>query len=599
MDGMRTDDTAIRAEAWVTAFGAAAGSGDAGAMARLLAPECHWRDVLALDWQIRTISGHDAIEAFLAERLLAAGLRGVRLAEGRTTPRRVERAGVPVVEALLAFETRAGVGDAVARLIEGEAGSGAGGLLGWTVLTTLEALHAPADPAGPDFARSFGGENWLDRRRRSTEYRDRDPEVVVIGAGQAGLSIAARLGALGIDTLVIDRHARVGDNWRKRYHALTLHNEVHVNHLPLMPFPPNWPTFIPKDKLAHWFEAYAESMELNVWTETTLEGGSHDGTDWTLALRRQGESRVMRPKHVVFATGVSGIPVMPNLPGLDTFAGTVMHSGAYTEGSAWRGKHALVIGTGNSAHDVAQDLHASGAAVTMVQRSPTYVVSLREAQRVYAIYGEGPPIEDCDLLALATPYPALVRAYQLSTALSKAADRALLEGLAARGFRLTFGEDETGFQMMYLRRGGGYYFNVGCSDLIVSGEIDLLHFGDIEWFVPEGARLADGRLVEADLVVLATGYESQQAVVRAALGDGIADRVGPVWGVDAGGELRNMWRRTAQPGLWFTAGSLAQCRIWSRYLALQIQADLIAWRDGPAKIHRASRPPPARAPYRR
>lgn len=573
---MQTGDAAIRAEAWVAAFGTAAGSGNAGAVAQLLAPECHWRDVLALDWQLRTVSGRDAIGAFLGEQLRGAGVRGVRLAERRTAPRRVERAGVPVIEALLAFETRAGVGNAVVRLIEDEArGAAAGGLLGWTVLTTLEALHASGEPAGPDYSRNFGGENWLDRRRRSADYRDREPEVVVIGAGQAGLSIAARLGALGIDTLVIDRHARVGDNWRKRYHALTLHNEVHVNHLPLMPFPANWPVFIPKDKLANWFEAYAESMELNVWTETTLEDGSHDGTQWMLELRRQGESRVVRPRHVVFATGVSGIPVRPKLPGLETFAGTAMHSGAYTEGSAWRGKRALVIGTGNSAHDVAQDLHSSGATVTMVQRSPTYIVSLREAQRVYAIYGEGLPTEDCDLLALATPYPALVRAYQLSTAASKTADRELLDGLAARGFRLAFGEDETGFQMMYLRRGGGYYFNVGCSDLIVSGEIGLQHFDNIERFVPEGARLTDGRVIEAELVVLATGYESQQTVVRAALGDEIADRAGPAWGFDGGGELRNMWRRTAQEGLWFTAGSLAQCRIWSRYLALQIQADLM------------------------
>ncbi len=151
-------------------------------------------------------------------------------------------------------------------------------------------------------------------------------------------------------------------------------------------------------------------------------------------------------------------------------------------------------------------------------------------------------------------------------------DKALLDGLAARGFRLHFGEDDTGFQMMYLRRGGGYYFNVGCSDLIISGKIGLLQFADVDAFVAEGARLRDGRVLPADLLVLATGYKNQQETVRAYLGDAIADKIGPVWGFDDGGELRNMWRRTAQPGLWFTAGSLAQCRIFSRYLALQIKA---------------------------
>jgi hypothetical protein len=208
----------------------------------------------------------------------------------------------------------------------------------------------------------------------------------------------------------------------------------------------------------------------------------------------------------------------------------------------------------------------------MIQRSRTYVVSLKEAQSVYAIYSEGIPFDDCDLLATSFPYPVLQRSYQLSTAKSREIDKPLLDALERRGFRLHFGEDDTGFQMMYLRRGGGYYFNVGCSELIASGRIGLLQFDEIERFVAQGARLKEGRIVPADLIVLATGYKNQQDAVRLYLGDEIADRIGPVWGFDEGGELRNMWRRTAQPGLWFTAGSLAQCRIYSRYLALQIKA---------------------------
>jgi putative flavoprotein involved in K+ transport len=232
----------------------------------------------------------------------------------------------------------------------------------------------------------------------------------------------------------------------------------------------------------------------------------------------------------------------------------------------------LVLGTGTSAHDVAQELHAVGAHVTMIQRSKTYVVSLKEAQSVYAIYSEGIPFDDCDLLATSFPYPVLQRSYQLSTEKSREIDKPLLDALERRGFRLHFGEDDTGFQMMYLRRGGGYYFNVGCSELIAAGKVDLLQFADIDRFAPQGARLKDGSIVPADLIVLATGYKNQQDAVRLYLGDAIADRIGPVWGFDEGGELRNTWRRTAQAGLWFTAGSLAQCRIYSRYLALQIKA---------------------------
>src|SRR5690606_38911741 len=129
----------------------------------------------------------------------------------------------------------------------------------WVLLTTLDQIRGheeafnAAGASEADYSRDFGGENWLDKRLRVQAFEDREPAVLVIGAGQSGLGIAARLGQLGVDALIVDRQARIGDNWRKRYHALTLHNEVHVNHLPYMPFPPTWPVFIPKDKLAGWF----------------------------------------------------------------------------------------------------------------------------------------------------------------------------------------------------------------------------------------------------------------------------------------------------------------------------------------------------------
>ncbi len=563
---------------WVAAFGAALERRDAGAVAGLFVADGHWRDIVAFSGDMTSVQGRAAIAGLFGRTMAATEPRGVRVAAGRTAPRRVMRAGRQVIEVIFAFETAQGRGHGVARLVpDGD------GVRAWTVSTSLEALHgdAPEDSARHagelDYARDFGGENWLDKRERARAYADRDPTVLVVGGGQAGLGIAARLTRLGVDTLIVDREARVGDNWRRRYHALTLHNEVHVNHLPFMPFPPSFPVFIPKDKLANWFEAYVDALDLNFWTGTALERGRWDAAAgcWEVSLRRaDGSARVMRPKHLVFATGVSAIPKRPEMPGLADFGGTVLHSGEYSEGAAWQGRRALVLGTGNSGHDVAQDLYCAGADVTMIQRSPTYVVSLREAQSVYAIYTEGLPIADCDLLATAMPYPVLREAYQLSTAASRVADGALLEGLAARGFRLDFGEDATGFQMKYLRHGGGYYFNVGCSDLIVDGAIGLLQYDDIERVVPEGVRLRDGRVVEAELLVTATGYLNQQDTARAFLGDDVADRIGPVWGFDDGGELRNMWRPTAQEGLLFTAGSLAQCRIFSRFLALQIKARL-------------------------
>jgi putative flavoprotein involved in K+ transport len=492
----------------------------------------------------------------------------------------VTRAGTRTIEAIFAFETAEGSGSGVLRLTP-DAGDGRT-LKAWTLLTALDALKGVeerigrARPDGKAYARDFRGPNWLDQRRSAASYADRDPSVLVVGGGQAGLSIAARLGQLGVDTLIVDREQRVGDNWRNRYHALTLHNQVQVNHLPYMAFPPNWPTYIPKDKLAGWFEAYVESMELNYWTATEFEGGTYDEGEarWSVVLRRgDGTRQEMHPRHVVLATGVSGIPSLPDIPTLREFRGTILHSSQYDDGEAWKGRRALVVGTGNSGHDIAQDLHASGAKVTLVQRSPTLIVNVEpSAQLPYALYDEGIPLEDCDLITASVPLSLARRSHQLITEQAKKLDRELLEGLERVGFKLDFGEDGTGWQFKYLTRGGGYYFNVGCSDLVVAGEIGLVQFADIGGFVAEGARLRTGETLAADLIVLATGYRGQEHLVRKLFGDKVAARVGPIWGFGDGQELRNMFARTKQPGLWFIAGSLAQCRIYSKYLALQIKA---------------------------
>jgi putative flavoprotein involved in K+ transport len=280
----------------------------------------------------------------------------------------------------------------------------------------------------------------------------------------------------------------------------------------------------------------------------------------------------MRPRHIVMATGVSGIPNLPEIATLKNFAGTVLHSSQYSDGEDWKNKKAIVIGTGNSGHDIAQDLHSSGADVTLVQRSSTLITNIEpSAQLAYAAYSEG-TLEDNDLVAASMPLPLAKQSHVLMTEQSRKLDQELLDGLARVGFKLDFGDGGTGWQFKYLTRGGGYYFNVGCSDLVVAGEIGLRQFADIDCFVAEGARMNNGETLAADLIVLATGYKPQEYLVRKLFGEEVAARIGPIWGFGEGQELRNMYTRTPQSGLWFIAGSLAQCRINSKYLALQIKA---------------------------
>lgn len=578
MDGILTDISAKEiAETWLRALEAALTSGDTARIAKLFAHECHWRDILAFTWDLHTTSGAASIAERLVPTLAWTAPRRVQLAHSRTPPRLVERAGTAAAEVIFSFETTVGPCSGVVRLV-----SEGGEPRAWTLMTTLDEIRGHQDPANGqrwqdvDWKRNFGGENWLDRRNRARSYVDHDPAVLVVGAAQAGLSIAARLTLLGVDTLVVDREARVGDSWRRRYHALTLHNETRVNHLPYMPFPPSWPVFIPKDMLANWFEIYAEAMELNVWTRTELAGGTWDEAAgcWDVLLNgADGTQRRMRPRHIVFANGVSTTPILPDLPGLKGFRGAVRHSGGYGSGLDWKGKKALVLGTGTSGHDVAQDLCVSGAAeVTLIQRSPTLIVSLKEAQAPYALYDEDIAFEDKDLFAVSFPFPIYRRSHQLMTVKNRTADKDLLEGLQRKGFRLTSGEEGSGWQIMYQNRGGGYYFDAGCSEMIIDGRIGLIQFADIECFGPEGAVMRDGSVKLADLIVLATGYEGQAAAARRILGDEVGDRIGRVWGFDEEGELYGMWRPTGQRGLWFHAGGLAQCRIFSKVLALQIKA---------------------------
>jgi cation diffusion facilitator CzcD-associated flavoprotein CzcO len=280
----------------------------------------------------------------------------------------------------------------------------------------------------------------------------------------------------------------------------------------------------------------------------------------------------LRPRHIVMATGVSGIPNLPDIPSLKNFGGQVVHSSRYDDGDNFSGKRALVIGTGNSGHDIAQDLYSSGAEVTLVQRSSTLVTNIEpSAQLAYSTYNEG-TLEDNDLIATSMPLALARRSHVLLTEQSRQLDKDVLDGLARVGFKLDFGDDGTGWQFKYLSRGGGYYFNVGCSNLVAEGAIKLVQFSDIDGFVADGARLESGSTIKADLIVLATGYRPQEELVKTLFGVAVATRIGPIWGFGAEQELRNMYVRTNQPGLYFIAGSLAQCRINSKYLALQIKA---------------------------
>jgi cation diffusion facilitator CzcD-associated flavoprotein CzcO len=565
---------------WISAFGRSLARGDATALGQMFQADSHWRNLCGISWPIATFSGSRKLADELCRRAREVGAAGFELDRQLLLPRRAVVAGQQVIEAIFRFDTVNGAGVGVVRLVPSY-GRGAAPKA-WTLSTLLDiekiggAKSSQAALASQD--RDFAEPNWLEARRAEMEFADREPDVLVVGGGHAGISAAVELKRLGLDTLVIDRQVRVGDNWRLRYHGLKLHNKTPVNHLRYMPFPPYWPDYIPKDKIANWLEAYVESMEVNFWTRAALERAEyHDATrSWTASVRcGDGSVRTLCPKHIVMATSVSGTPNIPDIATIENFAGTVLHSSQFSGGAGWSGKSVVVTGSGTSAHDICQELHAAGAAVTMVQRSPTLVVNVDPSAQLYdqTYLGEGPPIDVRDLLNASMPLEVVKASHKLITSEVRELDAALLSRLEQVGFELEFGEDGTGWPLKFRTRGGGYYFNVGCSELIADRKIGLIQSRQIKRFVGHGLELADGSTLKADLVVLATGYKGQDHVVSSLFGPDVAERVGKIWGFDADSqELRNMWTRTGQPGLWFTGGSFSQCRIYSRYIALQIDA---------------------------
>ncbi|MTD55535.1 NAD(P)/FAD-dependent oxidoreductase [Amycolatopsis pithecellobii] len=577
------------ARSWLERFATAIARRDADALRPLFATDSYWRDRLAFTWDLRTLHGIDRIADMIGSVLPSVDAAQFEL----------DDAAVDLVsngddgqwlQASFRFTTSVGPCRGMLRLIDVETAP-----VAWVVYTSLEGLDTATEPIGEH--RPMGAEhgdrrpldNWADRRRAQVEFRAADPAVVVLGAGQGGLSVAARLKMLGVPTLIVERNPRVGDSWRNRYHSLVLHDPVYTNHLPYLPFPESWPVFTPKDKLADWFETYVSVLELNVWTGSEITRAQFDEKNerWSLDVRRQdGSVRTVAPRHVVLATGVSGRPRVPEHPGEGVFHGEIKHSSKVTGNEDVAGRPVLVVGAGNSGLEIAHDMWERGAEVTVVQRSSTHVSNGKNlADILFAgLYEEGaPPTEEADFLANSLP---LEVAFDLQDRVLMPAVYALDADMHAGLEKAGFAWNRTGVHELFHRRGGGYYIDVGASRLIIDGRIKIKSGVEIAEFDAAGVQYTDGTHQAADLVVYATGYENMRETARELFGDGVADRCRPVWGLDGEGELSGVWRRSGFDGLWFMGGNLSLARAFSKALALQIRAI----EDGVAPRHERDLP---------
>ncbi|KAI1609683.1 dimethylaniline monooxygenase (N-oxide forming) [Exophiala viscosa] len=579
-------DPAAVATQVVDGFNAALKAGDTKAVGELFLEDGYWRDHLANSWDLRTIKGGQNITDYLAKENRITSVELDKSTAVRS-PSWAPFDGVGEVKGVqffLNFESKVGSGTGLVRLAEQD-----GQWKIFTLFTTLREIKGSAErinehrTKGAEHGGKPGRKNWQERREAEQRFEGNEPTVLVLGAGQAGLTIAARLKMLGVDALVVDSAESVSSNWRKRYKQLVLHDPVYYDHLPYMNFPASWPVFTPKDKLADFFEAYVKLLELNVWTRTTLKSSSWDERErrWTVELEKSGdgpsETRTFHPKHIIQATGHSGKANFPQMKGLSSFKGDRLchsseFSGAKTESA---GKKAIIVGSCNSAHDIAQDFYEKGYDVTMVQRSTTCVVSSQAIIDISlkGLYCEGgPPVEDADVMLHGFPSEVLKALQVKVTDLLAQYDKETLDGLNRVGFKTDRGPDDAGLFLKYFQRGGGYYINVGASQLIIDGKIKIKQGQEIEEVLPNGLRFADDSVLEGDEIIFATGYQNMRTQAREIFGAEVADRVGDIWGFDAEGEFRTIWQKTGHPGFWFMGGNLALCRYYSRMLALQIKA---------------------------
>ncbi|KAI0055331.1 FAD/NAD-binding domain-containing protein [Artomyces pyxidatus] len=561
-------DACALSQRWFDRFSTGVEAGDVSAILDLFVEDAFWRDIIALTWDFRTFYGVSSLRTLLHDRLESTRITSIKL-DAASAQLQKPFPDLAWIQAFFNFETLAGVGSGVVRLVP----TANGPWKAHAISTNLESLHGHPELIGPLREQDPNHGKWQEKRRREIECEgpEEQPKVAIIGGGQSGLEIAARLKYLGVKALIVEKEPRVGNLWRKRYEALCLHDTVWYDHMPYLPFPPTWPVYAPAPKLADWLENYAHSLELNVWTSSTVTKATQDADthQWTLIIKRgDGSERTLLVNHLVFAVGIGGgVMTIPKYPGNEEFRGEIIHSGQFTSGRDYLGKRVVVIGACSSGHDIAKDLCDHDVDVTLFQRSSTYVMSTKNGLSTIlgsAYYEGGPPTDLADRITGSYPVYLTKLLHQRIVPYIAEQDKETLDGLRRVGFRLNDGIDGAGFLLLALARA-----DVGASQLLIDGKIKLKNDSQIARFTPTGLEFDNGSTLDADVVVFATGYGDAREPMRALLGDEVGDKLKPVGGLNNEGEMNGVWRDMGVPRIYVMA---ALCRYHSKHLALQIKA---------------------------
>ncbi|KAL3481715.1 flavin-containing monooxygenase [Aspergillus californicus] len=558
---------------------------------RYFVSDAVWRDNYALTGTLRTFYGNEAISAAWNDRIMALKAqsfkylpqftRNIKLPDGSswvdiyfefetsTLPKLLCTAGLSIV--YIAPDSKDTTTTTDTRLPKI-----------WVIKTVLDKLkEAPSvDTLQPkENASSRPPFISLHEKKEDSHYFD----CVIVGAGQAGLNTAGRCEAQGISYVVLEQKKQIGDNWRLRYKSTRLHTVREYAHLPFeRTFGDDYQEFLTKDDLADGYAQWTKKYGINVWLETSLKLGTWDAQNkkWTLRIERKIPGKetmsieVLTCSFVIMCVGAGGqVPVLPTLAGRENYQGTALHSGEYDSPEAWAGKHGVVVGAANTAHDVAEDMVAAGLSfVTMIQKRPTFVLPVewyKVAQDM--VYNAQIPTALSDKFSFIGPHAVqrLVSQSYIHNLVRHNWDQ--FEALEKAGFRV----DAFGDPHFHLNeRLGGHYMDVGASEKIRKGIIKVKSNATLTHYTPSGLGFTDGTELPADLIVFATGFDLNiQGRVRELFGDRVAEQVGPFSYMNDEGELEGAWKFN-HPGLACNGGAIGPSRWYSRFLALHMKAIL-------------------------
>ncbi|KAH9232119.1 hypothetical protein K456DRAFT_54581 [Colletotrichum gloeosporioides 23] len=455
---------------------------------------------------------------------------------------------------------------------------GVGEWKAWTVFTQLERLDYQRElekqrAACVPPALATNGTNGTDGE---------ELQVLIVGAAQAGLMLGARLQHMGIKTRLLERSSRLGDSWRKRYQSVTLHTPTYTDHWAYMKIPETWPRFLTGDKVAEFMEHYGQLMGLDIQYDSDVTKVTYDevAKKYTVQVTTPEGTRTLSAKHVVLATGLFGDgPIVPEFKGQESFKGQIYHSKHHRSAADIPdvgSKKVVVIGSATSGHDISADFVAHSAKeVTMMQRRAIYSISRESWENFMLALWEIPGLstEEADIVGNAIPL-AVIRKMSIGlTKMMAAHDKVVHDGLKKAGLALKEGEDGYGLADYQLIKGGQYYIDQGANQMIIDGRIKIKRCEEgVREFVEDGLVLADGTKLEADIVVLATGFQKETTTIEKLMGSEVSKRLRKFGQLDEEQERSGWWRSTGVPGFWYMTGSFMYCRQFSLPLALQIAA---------------------------